>query len=558
MKRLLALFLAAPLAACEKIEPAAPAAAALKTWTPPSGGEMVLAPAGEAAMGEKGRAVSLAAFYVDRTAVTQELYQKVLGINPSKRKDPKRPVEPVRWTEAARFLNRCSEMDGLSPCYDLSTGACDFEADGYRLPTEAEWEYACRAGSKGKYSFGDDPGQLGLHAWTKANAGGQTHPVGLKKPNAWGLHDMHGNVWQWCNDWYADDPGLDPRGPAAGKQRVLKGGAWESPADRCAVSFRAKDFPAFTDACFGADSYGFRRVKNAKLPSGPPKPAAVSTPAEPLPPPPPPPPPVQAGGKDRTWLKGTIVFVSNRSGSLDIWRMHASGKDQRPLTKDAHADADPKFSPDGKRVLHTSMRAGVPEVWMMGRDGSEARKVTQGSQPSWSPDGSSIVFIRDNQAWVRELASGKERRVSPEAWDRCGVPAWSPDGKRIALASRHEESVAIWLLGLDGKDAARLKTEDPSCTPAWAADGKRLLCQTTKGRICQVEPDGKNWEEVTFGADIQHDARYSPDGKAFVFCRAHAADGPWQVHVQRLDEDASTALTSEGSNQLPDWHALED
>jgi WD40 repeat protein len=542
------------LAACEKVDPAAPPAggSALKTWTPPSGGEMVLAPAGE----------SLEAFYVDRTAVTQELYQKVMGSNPSKRKDPKRPVEPVRWTEAVRFLNRCSEMDGLSPCYDLSTGACDFAADGYRLPTEAEWEYACLAGSRGKYSFGDDPGQLGLYAWYKTNSGGQTHPVAQKKPNAWGLHDMHGNVWQWCNDWYADERGGNPRGPESGKQRVLKGGAWESPAERCAVAFRAKDFPAFTDACFGADSYGFRRVKSAKLPSGPPRPVAAAAPPPPppvSPPPlPPPAPPAQADGKDRSGLKGTIVFVSNRSGALDIWRMHASGKDQKPLTKDDHPDADPKFSPDGKRILHTSMRGGVPEVWVMGRDGSEPRKVTQGAQPGWSPDGASIVFIRDGQAWVRELASGKERRVSPERWDRCGVPAWSPDGKRIAMASRHEESVGIWLVGLEGEDASKLKTEDPSCTPAWSADGKRLLCQTTKGRICQLEADGKNWEEVTFGADVQHDARYSPDGKAFVFCRAHAPEGPWQVHVQRLDADASMALTSEGSNQLPDWHALED
>jgi WD40 repeat protein len=539
VRRIWILALLLP-AACEK---APVAASGFTVFASPTGGELVLLPSG---------------IYMDRTEVTQELWTKVMGSNPSKRKDPKRPVEPVRWTEAVRFLNRCSEMDGLAPCYDVATGACNFDADGYRLPTETEWEAACRAGTKAKYSFGDDASSLGAHGWFKGNSGGQTHPVGQKPMNAFGLHDLHGNVWEWCQDWHADAPS-GPRGPETGKQRVLRGGAWESTPEKCAADYRAKDFPAFTDACFGSDSYGFRRVKNATLPTGKPKPVAAEAPPREEPKP-----VVQAAPPpkgDASGFKGTIVFVSDRGGALDVWRMSANGKNPVRLTKDAAADADPKFSPDGKRILWTSMRSGSPEVWSMARDGSDAEKIAAGSQASWSPDGASIVLIRDNQAWTRALASGAEKRVTPEKWERCGVPAWSPDGKTVAVASRHEEEIGVYLVALDGsKEPVRLKTPDACCTPSWTRNGKSLLLQTVKGHIHQVDLDGKNWEQVTFGADIQHEARFSPDESAFVFCRAPVAAGPWQICIKKFDSDdfEFVQLTSEGSNQLPDWHPLED
>src|SRR5207245_10502138 len=138
------------------------------------------------------------------------------------------------------------------------------------------------------------------------------------------------------------------------------------------------------------------------------------------------------GKIDAAQLKGTIVFVSDRSGTLKIWTMRASGKDAKQLTKDQNPDDDPRFSPDGKRIMYTSLRGGFPEIWMMNRDGSDQRMVCKGAQGSWSPDGKAILFIRDNQAYIRELDSGKEKRVTPDGWERCGVPAWSPDGKRFA------------------------------------------------------------------------------------------------------------------------------
>jgi sulfatase modifying factor 1 len=538
---------------------------------------MALIPAGTFVMGDSaGRSdetphtVTVSAFYLDRTPVTQEMYEKLMGANPSKRRDPKNPVERTQWTDAVRFCNKCSEQEGLAPCYDLNTWGCNFDADGYRLPTEAEWEHACRAGSTGKYCFGDDESELPRYAWLKPHSQGKPQPVGQKLPNAWGLFDMHGNVWQWCNDWYsetyyAEGPIDNPRGPATGKMRVLRGGAWDCTPEKCRSAYRHKEMPVYSDACFGADSYGFRRARRGTAGDKPTTVAAGSKVA-PAPEaekkvekPTPKAPPAAAGKIDLTTLKGTIVFVSDRGGVMKIWRMHASGKDAKQLTQGNDPDADPRFSPDGKRILYTTLRGGFPEIWLMQRDGSGPKVVTKGSQGNWSPDGKSIIFIQDNQTLVRDLASGQEKRVTPKDWERCGVPAFSPDGKRFAVASRHTGNVGIFLLSLDGKENRQLQTEEACCTPQWSKDGKRILCQTVQGHIHQVGVDGKDWEQMTFGADVQHDACYSPDGSMILFCRAPATDGPWQICVKRLDgdEDEYAPLTREGSNLLPDWHADE-
>jgi formylglycine-generating enzyme required for sulfatase activity len=544
---------------------------------PPSGGALVLVPAGSFTMGdaaghpdEMPHRVSVAAFYLDRYPVTQELYEKAMGVNPSKRKDPKNPVERTQWTDAVRFCNRCSELDGLTPCYDRKTWECNFDADGYRLPTEAEWEYACRAGGTGKYCFGDAEKDLPQYAWFKADSQGKPHPVGQKRPNAWGLYDLHGNVWQWCNDWYGEtyyaaSPPENPRGPARGTMRVLRGGAWDCTGEKCRAAYRHKEFPVYSDACFGADSYGFRRAQNAAngkptVVAAAPKPAPAAAPEKKPAQPSPPVAVTPASGKiDPASLKGTIVFVSDRSGTLKIWAMRASGKDAKQLTQGTDADADPRFSPDGKQILYTTLRGGFPEVWLMNRDGTAPKFVTKGSQASWAPDRRSILFIQDNQAYVRDLASGQEKRVTPKEWERCGVPAFSPDGRRFAVASRHLGNIGIFILSLDGKENTPLKTEEACCTPQWSKDGKWMLCQTVQGHIHQVGVDGKSWEQVTFGADVQHDARYSPDGTMILFCRAPTPEGPWQICVKRLEgaEDEFVQLTKEGSNLLPDWHADE-
>jgi len=147
--------------------------------------------------------------------VTQEQYQRVMGSNPSNFKGANLPVEEVSWNDAQEFCRKLSQQEGKA----------------YRLPTEAEWEYACRAGSGTRFHFGDDESQLGEYAWYENNSESQTHPVGTKRPNAFGLFDMHGSVWEWCSDgydesYYKNSPVDDPQGPSAGDVRVLRGGSW--------------------------------------------------------------------------------------------------------------------------------------------------------------------------------------------------------------------------------------------------------------------------------------------------------------------------------------------
>ena len=262
-----------PQTAAEAAKPAA--VAAQKPLATPQG-EMVAIPAGEFMMGDDAgdadekpaHKVTVGAFLMDVREVTQKSYENLIQKNPAKFTGPDRPVERVDWYHAVLYCNMRSLKEGLKACYDPKTLACDFSANGYRLPTEAEWEYACRAGSAGRYSFGGDPAQLKNNAWCKANSERKTHPVGQKPPNAWGLYDMHGNVAEWCHDVYAADyypkkEGDNPRGPAAGDKRVLRGGGWNSGEDGCRASARASENARCADSCFGSDAFGFRCVRVA-------------------------------------------------------------------------------------------------------------------------------------------------------------------------------------------------------------------------------------------------------------------------------------------------------
>ncbi len=183
-------------------------------------------------------------YFLGMTEVTQGQYEKVMGTNPShfqKRvirltDSSMYPVEQVSWEDAVEFCKKLSELPEEKKAGRI-----------YRLPTEAEWEFACRAGSKTAFSFGDQPSSLSNHAWFNANSDDKTHPVGEKKPNAWGLYDMHGNVAEWCSDWYGDYPkGVvsDPTGPKEGLSPVFRGGCWYSEAALCRSASRGWFDPA--------------------------------------------------------------------------------------------------------------------------------------------------------------------------------------------------------------------------------------------------------------------------------------------------------------------------
>jgi formylglycine-generating enzyme required for sulfatase activity len=198
-------------------------------------------------------------YHLGMHEVTQAQYKKIMGKNPSNfqgdavaERHPEtnrvvkdvdsanHPVEQVSWEDAVEFCQRLSALPE-----EKKAGRV------YRLPSEAEWEYACRAGTKTAYSFGSDEKSLVNFGWCGPNSKGMTHAVGLKKANAWGLYDMHGNVWEWCADWYGEYPkgsATDPRGPEAGVAgvgRVARGGSWFGDAVRCRSALRNGFDPSF-------------------------------------------------------------------------------------------------------------------------------------------------------------------------------------------------------------------------------------------------------------------------------------------------------------------------
>lgn len=240
---------------------------------------MVWIPGGEFMMGSNqgnaderpAHAVRLTGFLMDTFEVTQEMLTKVQLPNPSHWNDvPTRPVERVRWRDAKQYCNERSLLEGLKPCYNEKTPDwnCDYGGEGYRLPTEAEWEYACRAGSEAPFDFGQ-PEKLKQYAWFGGNGGEKTHGVGQKRPNSWGLYDMYGNVSEWCEDvysptFYQQSPAVDPVGPASpGKDvmRVTRGGSWKASTEMCRATFRQGQHTGDTDACFYTDYCGFRAVR---------------------------------------------------------------------------------------------------------------------------------------------------------------------------------------------------------------------------------------------------------------------------------------------------------
>jgi formylglycine-generating enzyme required for sulfatase activity len=187
-------------------------------------------------------------FWMGKYEVTQGEYRAVVADNPSRFRDPNRPVEQVTWSDATNY---CATLTAQ----ERSAGRLP-AGWAYRLPTEAEWEYAARAGTTTTLSYGNDSRykQLEKYAWYYANSGGTTHPVGQKRPNPWGLYDMSGNVWEWCWDWFGTYLGgslSDPTGPGSGSDRVLRGGGWLVVEQGCRSAFRVRNSPGLRNSYTG-------------------------------------------------------------------------------------------------------------------------------------------------------------------------------------------------------------------------------------------------------------------------------------------------------------------
>ncbi|NQT87550.1 formylglycine-generating enzyme family protein, partial [bacterium] len=180
-------------------------------------------------------------FWLGKTEVTQEQWQAIMGANPSKFQAPEHPVEQVNWADCQTFLAKLNEK---------------VVRKGFRLPTEAEWEYACRAGAATQFHFGNAKEQLRDYAWWTGNTAGRTYPVGRRKPNPWRLYDMPGNVWEWCQDGYGDYASraqTDPTGLTGAGSRVRRGGSWLSNAGSCRSAYRGYLTPDLR-----SDYVGFR------------------------------------------------------------------------------------------------------------------------------------------------------------------------------------------------------------------------------------------------------------------------------------------------------------
>jgi formylglycine-generating enzyme required for sulfatase activity len=582
---------------CEKTDRTRAAAKTPTVIKTKTGIEMVSIPAGWFEMGSRrGEAnespvhrIWVDAFLMDRYEVTQEQYGELVLGNPSHFKGAKNPMEQMSWADAALYCNARSRAEGLEPCYDEESGECDFSANGYRLPTEAEWEYACRAGTDTEHFFGLEQRRLKDHAWYADNSLEKTHPVGQKKPNPWGLYDMYGNVAEWCNDiydesYYENSRQKDPRGPTEGKKYVLRGGAWSSSADKCRSSYRVGEDPGFQDACFARDDIGFRCVRSAPQ-NIPAREAKVRAELE--------------------EITHKIVYETYREDNWELFLINADGSNAINLTCTSEVDEHyPKVSPDGTKICFLARERArlerccrqpskVLDVYYMSIDGTGRTKVAEhAGSPCWSPDGTAIAYqtgghfrpAKCNFAkglFIYDLRTGRHME-HPTAKTLKGFQTLSWPNKDWFLARLSENNPyggeGFAIIEAKGTEVLKLRGYGGGCRPDPSPDGKKIAWGRTDSVIAVADvdltspnPEVSNVRSIVVEPEATHTYHvdWSPDGRFIVFARGPGgkkslaeptefigvkAPG-WNICVaDPTQKNNYVIITTDGkSNKEPDW-----
>jgi formylglycine-generating enzyme required for sulfatase activity/tRNA A-37 threonylcarbamoyl transferase component Bud32 len=391
-------------------------------------------------------------FYMGVYEVTQAEYQQVMGANPSSYAavggldTSRHPVEMVLWEEAVAFCTRLAALPGERAA-----------RRSYRLPTEAEWEYACRAGTATRWSCGDDERALGEYAWFLANAQGRTHPVGQKKPNAWGLYDMHGNVWELCADWfgthyYCISPPVDPpgastgAGTAFGEEHVIRGAAWGHPAFWCRAAWR------LPGGAIRTPDLGFRVV-------------------------------CEAGGSKAA--PGAIQGAAGVPGADQPGRVLPGVAEVRRFLGRSTGPIAVALSADGRRLL-----SGTPDqalrVWDV-ETGQEVRRLTAHGQVIWwvaiSPDGRRALSTGgDGTVRLWDLETGKQRLCLRGHAGCAHITTISRDGRR-ALSGGDDGTLRLWDLE-QGRELRCIKDSSGQVFGvAMSADGRCALSGCNDGTV---------------------------------------------------------------------------
>jgi len=438
-------------------------------------------------------------YYLAATEVTQTQFQRVMGARQEYASPADLAAWNTSWNDAQEFCRRLSEARE-----EAGSGRT------YRLPTEAEWEYACRAGTTTRHCFGDDPSRLGEYAWTRANSSGAAQRTAQKKPNAWGLYDMHGNLWEWCEDRY--DPGYytvapldDPKGPAAGDLRILRGGAWSNPeAEWFCSSARVGKV---TGERYG--DWGFRVACDGPRAGGEkPRPApAVPQPAPPAPAaePKPKPPPQPAQAKPPT--PGPLVVEKATI------RGHRS--DVRTLA----------FSPDGETLASGSFdltaslwstKAGTERAMLRGHGLVMAVRGEGNPDPGvncvvFAPNGQFLATGGlDSTARLWDAATGRQLRLVQHVRRVLSV-AVSPKSDLVASAD-NDGMVKIWRA--DTGEAVRTLRHDTGveCV-AFSLVGEMIASASWDGAV--IVRDTRTWKErmrLTAPGDVRALA-FAPNGE---------------------------------------------